>query len=52
MRNCIGFIAYICTMGIREYIERAKTVQNSVKGYVDDIALMKEDEIINLNVIE
>lgn len=39
-------------MGIREYIEKAKVVQTSVKGYVDDIALMKEDEIINLNVIQ
>ena len=39
-------------MGIREYIEKAKIVQTSVKGYVDDIALMKEDEIINLNVTQ
>lgn len=39
-------------MGIREYIEKAKTVQTSVKGYVDDIALMKEDEIINLNITQ
>ena len=52
MRNCIGFIAYICIMTVREYIAKAKTVQNSVKGYVDDIALMKEDEIINLNIVQ
>ena len=39
-------------MGIREYIAKAKIVQNSVKGYVDDIAIMKEDEIINLNIIQ
>jgi len=39
-------------MGIREYIERAKVVQNSIKNYVDDIAMMKEDEIINLNIIQ
>ena len=39
-------------MTIREYIAKAKSVQTSVKGYVDDIALMKEDEIINLNVTQ
>jgi len=39
-------------MGIREYMERAKTVQQSVKGYVDDIALQKEDEITNLNITQ
>lgn len=39
-------------MGIREYIEKAKSVQTSVKRYVDDIALMKEDEIINLNITQ
>lgn len=52
MRNCIGFIAYICIMTVREYIAKAKSVQNSVKGYVDDIAMQKEDEIINLNIIQ
>lgn len=39
-------------MGIREYIEKAKVVQNSVKNYVDDIAIMKENEIVNLNIIQ
>ena len=39
-------------MTVREYIAKAKSVQTSVKGYVDDIALMKEDEIINLNVTQ
>lgn len=52
MRNSIGFIFYLCIMGIKEYIENAKIVQNSIKGYVDDIALMKEDDIINLNVTQ
>ena len=33
-------------------MNRAKAMQTSVKGYVDDIALMKEDEIINLNIIQ
>ena len=39
-------------MTVREYIAKAKVVQTSVKGYVDDIAIMKEDEIINLNVTQ
>ena len=52
MRNCIGFIVYLCTMTVREYMNRAKAVQTSVKGYVDDIAIMKEDNIINLNVTQ
>ena len=39
-------------MTVREYIAKAKSVQTSVKGYVDDIAIMKEDEIINLNVTQ
>lgn len=39
-------------MTVREYMNRAKAMQTSVKGYVDDIAMMKEDEIINLNVIQ
>jgi len=39
-------------MTVREYIAKAKSVQTSVKGYVDDIAMMKEDEIINLNVTQ
>jgi hypothetical protein len=39
-------------MTVREYIARAKTVQTSVKGYVDDIALMKQDEVINMNIIQ
>ena len=33
-------------------MNRAKAVQTSVKGYVDDIAMQKEDEIINLNIIQ
>lgn len=37
---------------VRDYIEKAKMIQNSIKGYVDDIALMKEDEIINLNITQ
>ena len=52
MRNCIGFIVYLCNMTVREYMNRAKAMQTFVKGYVDDIALMKEDEIINLNVTQ
>ena len=39
-------------MTVREYMNRAKAMQTSVKGYVDDIAMMKEDEIINLNVTQ
>ena len=39
-------------MTVREYMNRAKAVQTSVKGYVDDIAMQKEDEIINLNIIQ
>lgn len=39
-------------MTVREYMNKAKAVQTSVKGYVDDIAMMKEDEIINLNVTQ
>jgi len=39
-------------MTVREYMNRAKSMQTSVKGYVDDIAMMKEDEIINLNVTQ
>ena len=39
-------------MTVREYMNRAKAMQTSVKGYVDDIAIMKEDEIINLNVTQ
>lgn len=31
---------------------KAKAVQTSVKGYVDDIAMQKEDEIIKLNVTQ
>ena len=52
MRNCIGFIVYLCTMTVREYMAKAKAVQTSVKGYVDDIAMQKEDEIIKLNVTQ
>lgn len=54
MRNCIGFIVYLCIMPttVRDYIEKAKIVQNSIKGYVDDIALIKENEITNLNIIQ
>ena len=37
-------------MTVRDYMNRAKAMQTSVKGYVDDIALQKEDLIINLNV--
>ena len=37
---------------VRDYIEKAKAMQTSVKGYVDDIAMQKEDEIINLNVTQ
>ena len=33
-------------------MNRAKAMQTSVKGYVDDIAMQKEDEIINLNVTQ
>lgn len=33
-------------------MNRAKAMQTSVKGYVDDIAMQKEDEIINLNIIQ
>lgn len=33
-------------------MNRAKAVQTSVKGYVDDIAIQKEDEIINLNITQ
>ena len=39
-------------MTVREYMNRAKAMQTSVKGYVDDIAMQKEDEIINLNVTQ
>jgi len=39
-------------MTVREYMNRAKAMQTSVKGYVDDIAMMKEDEIVNLNVTQ
>jgi hypothetical protein len=39
-------------MTVREYMNRAKAVQTSVKGYVDDIAMQKEDEIINLNITQ
>jgi len=39
-------------MTVREYMNRAKAMQTSVKGYVDDIAMQKEDEIINLNIIQ
>ena len=39
-------------MTIREYMNRAKAMQTSVKGYVDDIAMQKEDEIIKLNVTQ
>ena len=39
-------------MTVIEYMNRAKAMQTSVKGYVDDIAIMKEDEIINLNVTQ
>jgi hypothetical protein len=37
-------------MTVRDYMNRVKAMQTSVKGYVDDIALQKEDLIINLNV--
>ncbi len=33
-------------------MNRAKAVQTSVKGYVDDIAMQKEAEIIKLNVTQ
>ena len=33
-------------------MNKAKAMQTSVKGYVDDIAMQKEDEIINLNIIQ
>lgn len=33
-------------------MNRAKAMQTSVKGYVDDIAMQKEDEIIKLNVTQ
>ena len=33
-------------------MNRAKAMQTSVKGYVDDIAMQKEDEIINLNITQ
>ena len=39
-------------MTVREYMNRAKAMQTSVKGYVDDIAMQKEDEIINLNITQ
>ena len=39
-------------MTVREYMNKAKAMQTSVKGYVDDIAMQKEDEIINLNIIQ
>jgi hypothetical protein len=39
-------------MTVREYMNRAKAVQTSVKGYVDDIAMQKEAEIIKLNVTQ
>ena len=37
-------------MTVRDYINIAKSMQTSVKGYVDDIAMQNEDLIINLNV--
>ena len=37
-------------MTVRDYMNIAKSMQTSVKGYVDDIAMQNEDLIINLNV--